>query len=64
MFDHKWTLVNHSDSHELIVLGGSDPGVGVDDRGLAHCLTADVLLAVFVPEGPVDLEAAPSGRRV
>lgn len=41
--------------HELVVLGGSDPHVGVDDRSLAHCLTADVLLSVLVPEGAVDL---------
>lgn len=50
--------------HELVVLGGSDPHVGVDDRSLAHCLTADVLLSVLVPEGAVDLQAPPGGRGV
>lgn len=54
--------VHFTDSHELVVLGGADARVGVDDGGLADRLAAHVLLAVLVPEGAVDLQA-PAGRR-
>lgn len=52
------------DSHEVVILGASDPGVGVDDGGLAHRLAADVFLAVLVSEGAVDLESPSCGRGV
>lgn len=58
------TLHRGTDSHELIILGGSDPGVGVYDGGFADRLTADILLAIFVPEGAVDFEAPSRSGRV
>lgn len=51
-------------SHELVVLGGANARVGVNDGGLAHSLAADVLLAVLVAERAVDLQAPPGGRGV
>ena len=52
------------DSHEVVILGSSDPEVGVDDGRLAHCLAAHILLAVLVPEGTVNLKPSAGGRGV
>lgn len=52
------------DSHEFIILGGSDPEVGVDDWRLAYCLTADIFFAVLILEGAIDLQSLPGGRGV
>lgn len=53
-----------TDLHEFIILGGPDPGVGVDDCSFAYCLTANVFLAVLISEGAIDLESSSCGRGV
>lgn len=52
---------NWKDLHEFIILGGSDPGVGVNDCSLAYCLTPDILFTVLIPEGAIDLESPSCG---
>lgn len=58
------TQFDSRDPHEFVVLGASDPGVGVNDGSFAHCLTSDIFLAVLILEGAIDLETPSCGRGV